>query len=138
MMPTAGWRQRACLRKKTRGRNGSENKKASSSSSTAEPRRSYWKAVPRPQPQQQPPAPTPRPTMSSTAWNYLIKRQDLDALELPETADSPAQRAAVQFPFPGGEPEPEPEDEFEGEPEFEDEDGGDVEAEVVPAEPVAV
>jgi len=88
------------------------------------------------------PAPTPRPTMSNAAWNYLQKRQDLDALELPETADSPAQRAAVRLPFPGGDPEPEPvtEDEPESEPEFEDEAEGDVEAdvEVVLSEPAPV
>lgn len=79
------------------------------------------------------PAPTPRPTTSNAAANYLQKRLDLEAVEVPETANSPAQRVAVRFPFPGDDPEPElvTKDECEPEPEFE----ADAEVEVVLAEP---
>ena len=89
----------------------------------------------RPEPAQKP-APMPRPTTSNAAWNYLQKRQDLEALELPETATSPAQRVAVRFPFPGGDPEPEPGPEAECEPEPELEPEADLE--VVLAEPAPV
>ena len=92
----------------------------------------------RPEPAQKP-APTPRPTISNAAWNYLQKRQDLEALELPETANSPAQRVAVRFPFPGGDAESEPvtEDEPEFEPESESESEPEAEP-VVLAEAAAV
>ncbi len=94
---------------------------------------------PKPNPAEKP-APTLRPTVSTTAWNYLVKRQDNDILEVPERADSPTQRVQIRFPFVGGVPEPEPEDECECEAEFEDE--ADVEAEagaeVIPAVPAPV
>ena len=95
----------------------------------------------RPDPAQKP-APTPRPTISNAAWNYLLRRQDIEALEIPETANSPAQRVAVRLPFPGGDPEPEPvaedEREPESEPEVEPEAEAEVEVEVVLAEPAPV
>ena len=97
----------------------------------------------RPEPAQKP-APTPRPTTSNAAWNYLQRRQTLEALELPETANSPAKRVAVRLPFAGGDPEPEPAPEAEcdcepePEPDFETEADVEAEAAVVVAERAAV
>jgi hypothetical protein len=83
--------------------------------------------------------PRPRPKTSNAAYNFLMKRSMLDAFDVPATAMSPAQRVAVQIPFPGGDPQPQPVPESERESELETETEADVDDEPVSsAEPGAV